>query len=320
MPNKINNSVVKSSELPARPLFTCPGLTDYPALQTKNHLRLVFRHKNVYVLLPSRKMQTQLGEALKIIEDIAESFTLLPWSLEELPKIQAFFARISASPRQNILLLAEENYGPAFARLSAASSAYLPLLLPSGQLVPLMPGLIVQSGKIFADLSKTLGSLSQKRALVFNVGQQFRHLIKPKLEAYGCNAALDGLVDMDENRWGQELCGVKIFPPERLKEENYEVILADARTMSDVYAWMNKLAPELTPALFLVPHLGSIDVGCQVRLTSPIFLDSTTCKKNYRPVHFTKSIYRAIFKEHPAYSPEHYEEIREVATPLIFIA
>jgi hypothetical protein len=70
-----------------------------------------------------------------------------------------------------MLLLAEENYGPAFARLSAVSSGYLPLLLPSGQLVPLMPGLSVQSGKIFADLSKTLGSLSQKRAFVFNVGQ-----------------------------------------------------------------------------------------------------------------------------------------------------
>ncbi|SBW03739.1 putative (Citrate (pro-3S)-lyase) ligase [uncultured delta proteobacterium] len=281
-----------------------------PLIRTQEQLTRVFRRKNALLLGNAALDRLGLSEAIPIIRATAASFTALPLSLakKDREKTRRLLQKFSEIPRDTVVILAEEAYGKAFARLAKLAANPLPVLLPTGQLTCLLPhagwGIGAPGTKNYNAL---FSGLAGKTVLVYGAKNQYAHLLRPKLDEYGHTVAVAGLVSPDNDAWGTVIEGVRVFPPERLAQGGYDAIIADGRTAAVLLPHLHGNAPDFTPVIFFRAFMGHAEDTADITLTHAAFMADrkNAAAKEAAPANSWRT-YEAVFTGHPQFSKEHH--------------
>ena len=299
--------------------FGKTSLFSFPLLST-DVLKSVMRRKTVYVLGDSKEVLRRLDGAVTAIEAVAGSFHVTGFPLSPLPdagpdRLARFLEQLHRLPAKDdcIFLLADKNYGPALSHLCARLREWHLVLLPSGYLVPGIPGARLgfeAPETAVVTMGNVCSWLDGKSVLVLNAGSQYRHLIKPLLDASGHDIRVAGIIDPEPSVWGNAIHGHEVYPPNRLAQGDYAAILTSAALGQSLYPLLHATARELTPLICLHPPSSGGASPAYAALTSGLFLQSPgMLGPREGAYNFKKEQYDLLFHDHPSRSDEHYEQL-----------
>jgi len=288
-------------------------------LHEENLLRALCRNRSIWVVGNSCRVREGLEPLGRVLEPIASEFRHVHTSLCEtdLPLVKKLAARLCAHNEEPLLILAEEDYGPAFGRLCSVAPAFMPVLLPSGYLVPTLPQAMISpthpEGTTTRHIDATLEDMGGARIAIWCTHKQYTYSVRPVLSSYGAAVAIAGIVSDDPASQGRECHGHVIRTPEALADMGYDAIVSCMDDSQRVYGLMHQYAYRLTPVVLLNQNdlLSAATFAHRRFAAVPEFSGRTY----YNPF-LTEAKYRTLFADHPDFSPEHFACVSKTNLPL----
>ncbi|MDL2268137.1 hypothetical protein LJC46_09190, partial [Desulfovibrio sp. OttesenSCG-928-G15] len=190
------------------------------------------RRKRVWCVGASSRLKEAMKDVLGEIRTASESLRLTSFSLDEdkLADTAKFLSRIGATRiADNILLLLEEDYGPAYNRLCRILTGYVPVLLPTGLYLPAGPGLSWTPEHVGLAITQTDADLAafldKKRIAVCVTAGQYASCIEPALKSLGCQFHVTAMFDPDPKRRGAHHGVLEIQPPEKMSKGGFDCLI-----------------------------------------------------------------------------------------------
>ena len=289
-------------------------------LHEEKLLRSICRNRSVWVVGNSCRVRAGLDGLFRTLEPLASEFRHVHTSLDDtdLPVVRKLTARIRGRNDGPILIMAEEDYGPAFARLCSVAPAFLPVLLPSGYLVPTLPQAAFSATHPEAattrHLDRTLGGLDGTRVALWCTPEQYTYAIRPLLAAYGPDIVIAGIVSEQPSAQGFDCHGQVIQAPEALGGMACDAIVSCMEHSMEVHALAHRQVRALTPLVFLNQN----DLLSVATFTHPGFaaVPEFSSRTYYNPF-LTEAKYRTLFADHPDFSADHFVGVSKTSLPLL---
>ncbi len=288
--------------------FEDTSQVSFPLLE-KEQLSLAVSRKAVLVLGTSRRVRQRLAGALDILRAAAASFTDIPLTTADLAagKGHAVLDSLGGDP---FILLAEEDYGPAFTRLCGLLRAPAPVLLPSGYVLAGIPGAAYAGRESAAISNGNLHAwLAGKNVLLWSPAENPAFALRHELAARGKDIAIAAWIDPESAGRESGPAGTDAIPPGRMGSCRYDAILvADHPYRAFAYRQLFGAPPEGTP-VFLEQPGGEF----LVTQANPLFAaKGYFLKPRKMSFFFSKEQFRELSGKAPETADALYGEIRTI--------
>lgn len=299
---------IKTLPYRAMSRFSCP-------LFCVEDLQETLRGRRVWVLGTDGHVKKTLARAFVAMKNAAESITFVGLSLkkQDLPLLDNFFSRLAGGDSgKDVVVLAEDDYGPAFDRLCSVLPFSVPVLTPTGYLLPGIPGAqwnYSELGTALLSEAETLPEvLSTMRFMAWDEGGRFRHSLAPLLRDMGLHAA--GIISRDPQAWGGMVEGARVAPLSILRQGGYDAVVACIEGGEIPFSLVHTRVPDMTPVMFaksLVTSGGDFYATFALQAFAD-YGEFFRSRKGSGQMLFTKEKYHILYDEYECYD-RHYDDL-----------
>jgi len=268
-------------------------------------LRLLMKGKSLLIIGNSPRVREKLTGTLEILASAASVVNDMFTSTKNAERNRVKIERAPSS----VVLLAEEDYGPAFTRLCGLIDRPIRVLLPSGYVLTAFPGASYESRET-ASLKRPdiVSGIKNKRILIWGDGAAARERLTREMvnkEEKLCAIAYGG-----SKQDGAE-SSAQFYPRDRLVEGGFDLILCANPVHSQDIQALFTLPPSGTPLLFESVDGSKYIVSQSDPDTSP--LQSLHIPRNGE-FFFSKKQYRGLFPSLKEGADTQHEAVRRLST------
>ena len=230
-------------------LFFSPGashlLEPYACLvETSAALRAVVRNKQVWVVGGSSHVRAHLSSLFSHLARFARLLTDTRLGLadKDREKLSALLARLAEKPGDHVILLAEDDYGPACNELCARTPATLPVLTPTGILLPAAPdGKLSGGGAIRLEQKGALRFLHGKTIVLWGKDQTCLDRIGSFV--HPLRASIAGVIHQDAKRAVFRADAARTGRPAAVKDLVFDALVATQNILRNKDSVLTELPP-----------------------------------------------------------------------------
>lgn len=204
-------------------------------LESRDSVQAALADKHIWIVGGSTYAREHLASLFTHLRTVTRGVTDTHCTFEEKDReeLQALCERLAAEPGGHVVLLAEDQYREAFNQVCQITPALLPILLPTGILLPALPSGRLHEGALLLKKDAALEFLQGKTATVWGKGRKCLDRIFRLLAPIFASMTIAGVVH--ETLKSLTIGGgdLSVYPPEAAGTLSSEIVVTTQEILED---------------------------------------------------------------------------------------